>query len=120
MMLPIADSTDSIGWEAKAQEIPAQPWGSTMQSQKFQRKPWKYALPAPVFLPGEYHGWRGLVGYGLWGCRESDMTKPLTYTHMPYHHQSQALGSSLQALGCSQTWALVAMLGLSQSTEKND
>ena len=48
------------------------------------------------------------------------MTKPLTYTHMPYHHQSLALGSSLKALGCSQTWALVAILGLSQSTEKND
>ena len=81
MMFPIADSTDSIGWEAKAQEVPVQPWGSTMQSQKFQRKPWKYALLPPVFLPGESHGQRGLVGHGLWGCKESDMTKQLTHTH---------------------------------------
>ena len=35
----------------------------------------------PVFLPGESHGQRGLVGYGLWGCKEFDTTKPLTHTH---------------------------------------
>ena len=26
----------------------------------------------PVFLPGESHGQRSLVGYGLEGCKESD------------------------------------------------
>ena len=31
---------------------------------------------------GESHGQRGLVGYSLWGCRESDTTERLTYTHM--------------------------------------
>ena len=25
--------------------------------------------PTPVFLPGESHGQRGLVGYSLWGCK---------------------------------------------------
>ena len=24
----------------------------------------------PVFLPGELHGQRSLVGYSLWGCKE--------------------------------------------------
>ena len=28
--------------------------------------------PTPVFLPGEFHGQRSLVGYSPWGCRESD------------------------------------------------
>ena len=28
--------------------------------------------PTPVFLPGESHGQRSLVGYGLEGCKESD------------------------------------------------
>ena len=37
--------------------------------------------PTPVFLPEESCGQRGLVGYSLWGCRESDTTKQLTYTH---------------------------------------
>ena len=25
--------------------------------------------PTPVFLPGEFHGQRSLVGYSPWGCR---------------------------------------------------
>ena len=33
--------------------------------------------PTPVFLPGESHGQRSLVGYSPWGCTESDTTKRL-------------------------------------------
>ena len=29
----------------------------------------------PVFLPGEFLGQRSLVGYSLWGCKESDKTE---------------------------------------------
>ena len=35
-------------------------------------------LPIPVFLPGEFHGQRRLVGYSPWGCKESDMTERLS------------------------------------------
>ena len=31
--------------------------------------------PTPVFLPGESHGQRSLVGYSPWGHKESDMTE---------------------------------------------
>ena len=31
-----------------------------------------------VFLPGEFHGQRGLVGYSPWGGKESDMTEQLS------------------------------------------
>ena len=31
--------------------------------------------PTPVFLPGESHGQRSLVGYSPWGRKESDTTK---------------------------------------------
>ena len=34
--------------------------------------------PTPVFLPGESHGQRSLVGYSPWGLKESDMTEQLT------------------------------------------
>ena len=27
------------------------------------------------YRPGKFHGWRSLVGYSLWGCKESDMTE---------------------------------------------
>ena len=36
--------------------------------------PWRRAWqPTPVFLPGEPHGQRSLVGYSPWGSKESDM-----------------------------------------------
>ena len=35
-------------------------------------------LPTPVFLPGEFHGQRSLVGYSPWGYKESDTTERLT------------------------------------------
>ena len=38
------------------------------------RRKWQ---PTPVFLPGKSHGQRSLVGYGLWGCKELDMTEQL-------------------------------------------
>ena len=31
------------------------------------------------FLPGKFHGQRSLVGYSLWGDKESDMTDRLKY-----------------------------------------
>ena len=38
--------------------------------------------PTPVFLPGESHGRRSLVGYSPWGRKESDTTEQL---HFHFH-----------------------------------
>ena len=38
------------------------------------------AIPTPVFLPGEFHGQRGLMGFSPRGCKESEMTERLTKT----------------------------------------
>ena len=35
-----------------------------------------------IFLPGESHGQRSLVGCSPWGHKESDTTKGLTHTHI--------------------------------------
>ena len=41
------------------------------------RRKWQ---PTLVFLPGESHGWRSLVGYiSPWGRKESDMTERLHF-----------------------------------------
>ena len=45
------------------------------------RREW---LPTPVFLPGEFHGQRNLVGYSPWGCKESDTTEELTLSLLNY------------------------------------
>ena len=38
-----------------------------------RKGPWRRAWqPTPVFLPGESHGQRSLVGYSLWVCKELD------------------------------------------------
>ena len=38
------------------------------------------SYPTAVFLPGESHGQRSLVGYIPWGHKELDMTEQLRYT----------------------------------------
>ena len=40
------------------------------------RRKWQ---PTPVFLPGEFHGWRSLASYSPWGCKESDTTERLRF-----------------------------------------
>ena len=41
-----------------------------------QKIPWRRKWqPTPVFLPGEPHGQKGLVGYSPWCCKESDRTE---------------------------------------------
>ena len=36
------------------------------------RREW---LPTPIFLSGEFHGQRSLVGYSPWDCRELETTE---------------------------------------------
>ena len=40
--------------------------------------------PTPVFLPGEFHGQRSLVGYSPWSHKEWDTTEQLTCKHTQY------------------------------------
>ena len=42
----------------------------------YQRRQWQ---PTPVFLPGESHGQRSLVGCSPWGRKESDTTERLHF-----------------------------------------
>ena len=41
----------------------------------------------PVFLPGESHGRRSLVGYSSWGRKESDTTERLHFFTSLQVHQ---------------------------------
>ena len=56
-----------------------------LQCRKPRFSPWLRKIPwsrtwqpTPVFLPGECHGQRRLVGYSPWGHKELDMTQQLT------------------------------------------
>ena len=54
--------------------------------------PWRKKLqPTPIFLPGESHGQRSLVGYSPWGCKELDMTQRLSHIPGKIHQASKQL-----------------------------
>ena len=45
----------------------------------------------PVFLPGESHGRKSLVGYSPWGRKESDTTERLHFTSFTLNDYSYIL-----------------------------
>ena len=48
-----------------------------------EKIPWRRKWqPTPIFLPGEFHGQRSLVGYSLWGRKEADVIEWLTLSHI--------------------------------------
>ena len=51
-------------------------WIRSLGRKDPRRRKW---LPIPVFLHGEFHGQRSLVGYSLWGCTELDLTEGNVY-----------------------------------------
>ena len=49
--------------------------------------PWRRACQLiPVFLPGESHGQKSLVGYNPWGRKELDMAEQLTLSRFFIDH----------------------------------
>ena len=46
--------------------------------------------PAPIVLPGKFHGQRSLAGYSPWGCKEWDTTEVTWHicTYTPCSHIS--------------------------------
>ena len=49
----------------------------------FRRSPGRgHDDPYPVFLPGEFHGWRSLADYSPQGRKESETTERLSTQHM--------------------------------------
>ena len=89
--------------------------------------------PPPVFLPGESHEWRSLVGYSPRGRKESDMTEQLHFTNdrkkaMAPHSSTLAwkipwtedLGrlQSMGSLGVRHNWVTSLSLFTFHSLEK--
>ena len=66
-----------VGSEVKVSACNAGGPGSIPGSGKI---PWRWKWqPTPLFLPGESHGWKSLVGYSPWGRKESNMTERLHF-----------------------------------------
>ena len=79
-------------WLTKAQTLQD---GGTWRSYSLNllwRRKWQ---STPVFLPGESHGWRSLVGYGPRGHKESDTTERLHLHLLPHAWDSGICHSRL-------------------------
>ena len=75
----------------RAKNLPAmqQAWVQFLGQEDPWRRKWQ---PTPVFLPGESHGQRSLVGYSSWGREELDTTEQLTHTWYELQHQTELTG----------------------------
>jgi len=66
----------SYGSDGKESACNTEDWSSIPGLGKI---PWRREwLPTPIFLPGEFHGQRNLVGYSPWDRKESDTSERLT------------------------------------------
>ena len=70
-----------IGASLVAQRVKHLPavWETRVRSLGWEDPLEKEMAPTPVFLPGESHGGRSLVGYSPQGCEELDMTEQLNF-----------------------------------------
>ena len=57
--------------------------------------------PTPVFLPGEFYGWRSMVDYSPWGRKELDTTKRFHF----HFFFILSLNKCLITYICVQNWA---------------
>ena len=57
-------------------------------------------LPTPVLLPGDFHGWKSLVGCSPWGPEESNTTEGL-----PFHSLEKEMATHSSVLA----WRLPGM-----------
>ena len=83
--LSIAPHSSTLAWKIPWTEEPGrlQSMGSLGVGHDWAASLWLFTFmhcrrkwqPTPVFLPGESHGQRNLVGCPLWGRTESDMTE---------------------------------------------
>jgi len=62
--------------ETQETQVPSLGWEDPLEMDILWRR-----QPTPVFLPGEPHGQRTLVGYSPWGCKESDTTELMEQCH---------------------------------------
>ena len=66
---PGGASSEELACQGRKRKRPGfNPWVGKIP----RRRKWQ---PTPIFLPGESHGQRSLVGYGPWGHKESDTTE---------------------------------------------
>ena len=83
-----------------------------------RRIPWRRAWQStPVFLPGEFHGQRSLVGYSPRGGKDSDMTKVIEHAHIEQHKQKLFWGQFCWSFYLMRAWlGIYIIIGMAIET----
>ena len=81
-MLVKQDTTSLVAQMVKHLPATRETWVQSLGWEDPWRRKWQ---PTPVLLPGKSHGWRSLVGYSPWCCKESDTTERLHYQSKTVH-----------------------------------
>ena len=80
---------------------------------------WRRASqPTPVFLPGESHWQKSLVGYSSWGRKELNTTEWLTHTHKDSEPSKLALVVKNLPANAEDIWDWVQSLGWEDPLEE--
>ena len=81
-----------------------------LQSRRPRFDPWIMKIPwrrerqpTRVFLPGEFHGQKNLVGYSKWSQKESDKTEQLKILGRAVQFSHSVMSDSLQPHGLQHT-----------------
>ena len=82
---------------------------------EIQRRKWQ---PIPVFLHGEFHRQRSLVGCCLWGCTGSDMTEATQQQQQHSEILHMRISQLLQAIITYDMGELVLPIMYSDSVER--
>ena len=103
----MAPHSSTLAWKTSWKEEPSRlqsmgllrvgyDWVTSLSLFTFMhwRRKWQ---PTPVFFPGEFQGWRSLVGCRLWGSTELDTTESL---HFPFSLSCSGEGNG-NPLQCS-------------------
>ena len=71
LLMKVKEESQKVGLKLNIQKTKTMV-SSPITSWEIDGEKWQ---PTPVFLPGESHGQRSLVGYSPWGHKESDTTE---------------------------------------------
>ena len=91
--------SDSRGKESTCSAVDAEEtrvWAGKMPCRRARQ-------PTPVFLPGESHGQRSLLGYSPWGRKELDMTE---HAHGPQTCRANQAREDRASAECGGTMRL--------------
>ena len=85
----MATYSSTLAWKIPWMEEPGRIHGIAKSRTRLSNFTWRRKwLLTPIFLPGESHGQRSLVGYGPWSLKELDMIERLSLPsllHYPVH-----------------------------------